>query len=389
MALIYATPGLTDKDLEIIHEVDDIRKKLQYAMASPRRWFGLLRRSTFARAIQGSNSIEGYNVTREDAIAAIEGEEPLDARTEAWEAVTGYRRSMTYVLQAAEDPYFEYTQSFIRALHFMLLEYDLSKRPGSWRPGSIFVRDEKGGVDVYEGSNVDLIPDLMKALVDQLRAEDNRADVMVKAAMAHLNLVMIHPFSDGNGRMARILQTSVLSREGILDPRFCSIEEYLGRNTQEYYDVLASVGQGKWNPGKDASPWVRFCLIAHFNQATTLLRRTRETERVWNELERLIGGRRLPDRVIYALSDATFGYRIRNATYRTVAEINEVTASRDLKLLVDAGLLVPTGEKRGRIYIASEVLLEIRRRNREPRSVYKPPMPDTLFLPGMNPSSEV
>lgn len=294
---------------------------------------------------------------------------------------------MTYVLQAAEDPYFEYTQSFIRALHFMLMEYDLTKRPGSWRPGSIYVRDERRGIDVYEGPDIDIVPALMNDLVDNLRLE-TAAPVLVKAAMAHLNLVMIHPFSDGNGRMARILQTSVLSREGIMDPRFCSIEEYLGRNTQDYYDVLEKVGKGGWNPGNDATPWVRFCLIAHFNQATTLLRRTRETERVWDELERLINEKRFPDRVIFALSDAAFGYRIRNATYRTAADINEVTASRDLKLLVDGGLLVPTGEKRGRIYIASVPLLAIRQRNREPRSTYKVSTQESLFRPGLKPSDD-
>ena len=170
-----------------------------------------------------------------------------------------------------------------------------------------------------------------------------------------------------------------MAREGILDPRFCSIEEYLGRNTQAYYDVLAGVGRGSWNPANDALPWVRFCLIAHYNQATTLLRRTRETESVWDELERLIAARRLPERVIYALSDAAFGFRIRNATYRTAADISEITASRDLKLLVDSGLFTPTGEKRGRIYVASETVLAIRRRLREPESAYKPAIPANLF----------
>ena len=67
---------------------------------------------------------------------------------------------------------------------------------------------------------------------------------MVRGAMAHLNLTMINPFKDGNGRISRALQTLVLAREGILHPVFCSIEEWLGRVTAEYYAVLAEVGQG-------------------------------------------------------------------------------------------------------------------------------------------------
>ncbi len=66
--------------------------------------------------------------------------------------------------------------------------------------------------------------------------------------MAHLNLVMIHPFRDANGRMSRCLQTPVLAREQILAPQFSSIEEYLGRNTQSYYKVLGEVGAESWHP---------------------------------------------------------------------------------------------------------------------------------------------
>ena len=116
----------------------------------------------------------------------------------------------------------------------------------------------------------------MRELIGQLN-EKSTVPLIVRAAMAHLNLTMIHPFRDGNGRMARALQTFVLAREGILDPKFSSIEEYVGRNTQEYYDVLGEVGRGNWHPEHDALPWLRFCLRAHYFQARTLLRRTAET----------------------------------------------------------------------------------------------------------------
>ena len=69
--------------------------------------------------------------------------------------------------------------------------------------------------------------------------------------MAHLNLVMIHPFRDGNGRMARALQTMVLAQDQVVEPTFSSIEEWLGNNTQEYYDVLAATGTAL-APGNDA-----------------------------------------------------------------------------------------------------------------------------------------
>ena len=78
--------------------------------------------------------------------------------------------------------------------------------------------------------------------------------------MAHLNLVMIHPFRDGNGRMARALQTMVLAQDQVVEPTFSSIEEWLGNNTQDYYDVLAATGRGAWHPANDATLWVKFNL---------------------------------------------------------------------------------------------------------------------------------
>lgn len=365
--MLFKTPILNIRERKALKDIDRTRQQLKYALRTPRRWVGLLRRNSFAKNIRGSNSIEGYNVSAEDAIAAVAGEEPLDAQRETWAAIRGYRDAMTFVLQLAEDPHFIYADGFLRSMHFMMINHDLTKNPGRWRPGPIYVRDERKGEIVYEGPDFELVPRLITELNDQLNASEEYPP-MVRAAMAHLNLVMVHPFSDGNGRMARCLQTLVLAREGILESEFSSIEEYLGRNTQDYYDILAEVGKGRWAPRSDARPWLDFSLTAHHTQATTLLRRTKETDRVWSELERLVSDKKLPERVIYALSDATFGYRVRNATYLVIAEVADSVASRDFKLLVDSGLLVPAGEKRGRAYIASSILIKIRERTREPKT---------------------
>jgi Fic family protein len=332
---------------------------------------GVLRRNTLARAIRGSNSIEGFNVTADDAIAAAEGEEPLEAERQAWLAVTGYRNALTYVLQLATDPHFSYNEGFIRSLHFMMLLHDLSKHPGCWRPGPIYVRDEGRREIVFEGPDPDLVPSLVSELISELNSDHDGAAI-IRGAMSHLNLVLIHPFSDGNGRMARCLQTLVLAREGILEPQFCSIEEYLGSNTPGYYGVLAEVAQGAWTPKNDARPWIRFCLTAHYRQAQILLRRTAEMNRLWDELEVLIKNRALPDRMIFALADAAMGLKVRNATYRSPAEVSDNLASRDLKVLVEQELLIADGQARARAYVASETLKELRNRTREPKKIIDP-----------------
>jgi Fic family protein len=328
---------------------------MRHVQGRPARWFGTLRRNALARAIQGSNSIEGYNVTKEDAIAAVEMEEPAEAQPQSWQAVSGYRDAMTYVLQLAHDPTFRYSEGYLRSLHFMMLRYDLSKHPGNWRLGPIYVRDEEAKRNVYAAPDRQLLEPLMEEFIQDLNepSADRKVPDMVKAAMAHLNLVMIHPFADGNGRMARCLQTMVLSRQGIVEPQFCSVEEYLGRNTRSYYDILAEVGRGQWNPGNDARPWVRYMLKAHFVQASLLVWRMKLLGRLWTEVEALVDEMGLPDRMVSPLVDAASGFRVRNAMYRKAAEISENLASRDLKSLVDHALLVAQGESRGRFYAAA------------------------------------
>src|ERR1017187_9897413 len=211
--MLFETPKLHELEIDVIGRIDDLKQTLRYSVETPKRWPGLLRRALFARAIRASNSIEGFNVTVEDAIAAVEGDDPLDAADTDWKAVRGCRSAMTYVLQLAADPHFKHSTDFLRSLHFMMMEYDLSKNPGRWRPGPIQVVDEAKREVVYKAPDAELVPGLMTELVAALNQPDDSTASTVRAAMGHLNFVMIHPFSDGNGRMARCLQSLVLDRK--------------------------------------------------------------------------------------------------------------------------------------------------------------------------------
>jgi Fic family protein len=377
--MIFGTPKIDNVELEVIAQIDEIRSSLGYSLQMSKQWTGLLRRNLVARAIQGSNSIEGYNATFDEAVAVVEGEE-IDRTEETTLALNGYRNAMTYILGFADDKSFVVNEELIRSLHYMMISHNPLKHPGRWRPGPIYVRREPSGEVVYEGPGFESVPGLMHELVADLQQQDNSVPVIVRAAMAHLNLVMIHPFSDGNGRMGRAMQTLVLARDKIVAPSFSSIEEYLGsrNNTEAYYRVLADVGAGTWHPDRDARPWIRFCLLAHLQQAMTVQRRMNEIARLWNELEVFITNERLYDRMIFALYEASIGLKVRSARYSAQAEVSSQVATRDLRILVEKGFLVAKGEKRGRVYISSPRLVEMRDKTREPRA----PTPTQLTLFG-------
>lgn len=371
--MIFQTPQLSPIDEEVIALIQKQRLQLQYRVRNGRRWTGWLRRNTMARVIQGSNSIEGYNANLDviqDVMADAEPEVLVD---ETLQAINGYRNALTYILQASQDPFFEFSKQFLKSLHFMMVGHEMNKNPGQWRRGAIrVVKEQRGSHEglehfhnpeaetVYQAPDAELVDGLIDELVAYLKA-DSKEPSIVRAAMAHLNLVMIHPFSDGNGRMSRALQTLTLARgDGILSPVFCSIEEWLGRNTQAYYDILAEVGQGAWHPENNALPWVRFCLKAHYQQAATIIRRDNEYEKLYSFIEDLIKKDKLNSRFETPLFDAARGYKVTRTHYMgQVPEVSEVTATRDLQKLVELGWLIPHGERRGRWYMGSEALRKL------------------------------
>ncbi len=374
---LFATPRPDPEDRQVIAEINDARTALADVLRAPKRWTGLLRRTSAARAIQGSNTIEGYTVSDEDAVAAVDHEPPSTADEATWAEIVGYRRVLTYVLAVATEPGFVIDEATLRSMHFMLLEHDLSKSPGRYRPTDIYVRDDRRHVNVYEGPAADAVPGLMRSLSESLAAPGTD-DPLVRGAMAHLNLVMIHPFRDGNGRMARALQTMVLAQDRVVEPTFSSIEEWLGSNTQDYYDVLAATGRGSWRPDNDATSWVKFNLRAHHMQAQTVRRRFAEAELQWRRIDELLADHKLNERIGAALFDALLGLRVTRPSYVKLTGADERTATRDLVNAAELGLLEARGERRGRHYVAGRPLTEIRDRLRSERKPLEDPYPRLL-----------
>jgi len=181
------------------------------------------------------------------------------------------------------------------------------------------------------------------------------AHVVVRAAMAHLHVVSVHPFADGNGRISRIVQSLVLAGDGLLSPEFGSIEEYLGHHTTAYYEALNAAQGPTYDPGRDATGWVSFCIDAHIAQARQRLTQIEDAATRWTRLEDLVASRNWPHRLVIALEQAVTGSTDRS-TYATEADISPATASADLRRLLDAGMVEQEGQGRNVRYRASRDL---------------------------------
>ncbi|MEV5551831.1 Fic family protein [Streptomyces sp. NPDC052309] len=375
--MLYATPLLDSDDLRVLDEIETMRHALWHMLRATPHWTRQLRRNLTARAIAGSNTIEGYAATVDDVEALMSGEEPLETGEKTRAELEGYQRGMTYIqalADAGDD--FRYDAGLLNGLHFMLQGHHLDKRPGRWRDDPVYVASPDDPlVPAYTAPDQADVPALMSEFIDWLNEGDLEAPVHVRASMAHLNLVKIHPWKDGNGRMSRALSTLVFSREALMPPELSSIEEWLGRgqNTYAYYQVLEDVGGPHWSPERDTRPWIRFCLTAHHRQAQQAQRRFDVMSRAWTRLVEGVEATGLDERVVYALLPAFSDAKVRRTVYQQDADLSDQQAIRDIRELVARGWLVPHGKARARYYAPGPLMDPVREEIRHSMEPYTDP----------------
>jgi Fic family protein len=352
--VIFQPPLLGQPQLDKLSELESLRHALERGVQTRSRWMGSLRRQVRASAVESSTAIEGFSVSPEEALALASGRLLPEPGDEDRQAVACYSRAMDHVGTMAADLEFRWLDRVILDLHFDACYFQRDKDPGLWRTEPIGVTGADGSLE-YRGPDAKDVVALMDEVVNWLATGDPDADVFVRAAMAHLNVISVHPFRDGNGRIARIVQSLVLARGGLGSPEFFSIEEYLGEHTGEYYAALRQAQGGSYQPERDASGWIEFCLDAHIAQAQRRMAQVEQAAARWQKLEDLTAGRGWPDRIVIALEQSLLGGTDRSR-YAQEAEVSPATASADLRRLLDAGLVEQRGRARSSSYEASAEL---------------------------------
>jgi Fic family protein len=353
--MLYKTPRITPQIEEPLAELDQLRERLGHQVGVAGLWLGTLRRVLQASSIESSTSIEGFHVSADEAVAIVSGQESPTLDNKSRQAVACYARAMDHVGVMARDPGFQWNDRVILDLHFDACYFQRDKSPGQWRNGPIGVTGGNGRI-IYQAPDAHDVPGLIGEVVDWLESGDLDAHVVVRAAMAHLHVVSVHPFRDGNGRISRIAQSLVLAREGLLSPEFASIEEYLAEHTADYYNALRQVQGGRYEPERDTTDWVSFCIDAHLAQARRRLEQIEQAAARWTFLEQVTEERGWPDRFVIALEQALIGGTDR-ASYSDEADISPASATNDFRRLLDVGLLSQRGRGRNIRYHASDTLL--------------------------------
>jgi Fic family protein len=268
--------------------------------------------------------------------------------------VSGYRDAMHYVLRRDDDPAFTWHPELILAVHDRAMGAARSARPGRFRDRSVWVADGHGVV-LFEPPAAETVANLVAEECAFAQASDLPGPVL--AAHLHAAIATIHPFADGNGRVARIVASLAMYRSGYRLPEFTSLEEWWGGHKGDYYASFRTLGD-RWDAAADISRLVEVHVHAQRSQAEAL-KLSQATEReIWIALESIateeLG---MAPRVAEALYDAFFGRTITNRYYRSIADVSVATAGTDLARLVAAGLLTGQGGGRSQAYVGTFALV--------------------------------
>ena len=349
-------------------------KQELYTRQSPQK-LKVLREHALIESAVSSNRIEGVSVEPSRIESVLIATKPL-FRDRDEEEVRGYRDALGWIHGHSSE--ITFGEDALKRMHAMARGQIWDAGQYKEKDGDIIERYADGRERVrFRPTPANETAVAMAQLMDTWGQCTREKWVPRSVALAafNLDLLCIHPFRDGNGRMARALATLVLTRSDIGEPEFCSIEEWLGANTEDYYSVLAHTGHGSWQPRSDPHLWLTFNLRAHHMQAQTVARRVDEARKTWSELDVLAQEHGLPERTLDAMFDAVLGYRVRRGGYMKRTGVTEQTATRDLTALASAGILSPHGTGRGRHYIAGEPLHTIQDRRRATRKPLRDPYP--------------
>jgi Fic family protein len=214
--------------------------------------------------------------------------------------------------------------------------------PGRYRNG-------QNTVGQYTPPDQGDVPELMRRFAAWLQAGDD-IHPLIKAGIAHIQLVAIHPFWDGNGRVARGLATLIVQRSPYHFKKLLSLESVIFQKRDDYFAAIERTLGSNFAPDYDATPWLEFfmhVLTVHaYELEMELTDWHRSMESVYASLSQADIFHRQADAIIVAMKMR----KLRRADYIEIAGVSAITASRDLADLVTKNWLEPHGQGRGRYY---------------------------------------
>lgn len=187
----------------------------------------------------------------------------------------------------------------------------------------------------FQAPDADLIETEMNRFLKWFN-ENNNIDLVIKAAIAHLWFVTIHPFQDGNGRITRALTDMLLAQSDKSTQRFYSMSAQIRIERKQYYEILEKTQKG----GLDITEWVKWflsCLINALKSTDTILSKVLFKADFWNKHSKTSINERQKT-LINKLLDGLEG-KLTSSKWAKIAECSKDTAIRDINDLINKDIL--------------------------------------------------
>ncbi|HEX9224841.1 MAG TPA: Fic family protein [Candidatus Acidoferrales bacterium] len=279
-AIQYTLPSAWIKydKTEIFQEITDAKAAVLALKSIPfqRRWVEELQKIQLKMEISGTSKIEGADFAANELDVAIRAESPEQLRTRSQKQANAAVRTYKLVATIPDDVPIDL--ALIRQLHRLIVaDCDDDHCP----PGVIRGKDQNvsfgnpkhrgaiGGKECEEA---------FRRLTKQVQTAFKEHDLLIQALALHYHFAAIHPFLDGNGRTARVLEALVLQRAGLKDSLFIAMSNYYYDEKKAYLDALAAVRARN----QDLTPFLKFGLRG------VALQSNRLAEMIKNEVSRQI-----------------------------------------------------------------------------------------------------
>ncbi len=228
---------------------------------------------------------------------------------------------------------------------------------GEWRKGPVYVVSGQMGKEKihFEAPSAESIDDEMESFLKWIN-EENSIDLVLKAALAHLWFVTIHPFEDGNGRIGRAIADLLLARSEKSSHRFYSLSQQIQAERKHYYAILEQTQKGTL----DVTAWIEWffgCLERAIQEAFGILQVVLNKKRVWEMIADVVLNER-QRKVLNRLLDGFEG-KLTSSKWAKIAKCSQDTAHRDIVDLIEKGILAKN-EEGGR---SSSYSLVVRNKN--------------------------
>ncbi|MBI4089280.1 MAG: Fic family protein [Candidatus Levybacteria bacterium] len=341
---------ITNKILKNIGIIEASKEVIDHAPLLP-YYEKQFRSDALVRTVHYGTHIEGNELNLSQAEKVLMGQEVV-ARDRDIQEVINYRKVMDFINDLGfKIKDLRVDEEMIKKLHKLTVEKILpEEKCGKFRTTGVVVKNSRTGDVSFRPPEVSFllaqINDLLQ-FIDSTPTQDIHP--ILESGIVHYELVRIHPFTDGNGRVARALSTLILFIKGYDIRKFFSLEEYFDSNAAEYYEALQSVAK---NSG-DLTKWLEYFTKGLAIELSKIKEKVEKIS-VDGKLREKLGGKPLllSDRQLKIIEYIQKTGYLQNQAFETLFPlVSEDTILNELKTLLQNGIIQKRGVTKGARYV--------------------------------------